>query len=125
MNDGSSYDRKRKWFLWGTVLTWTVSIPLIIGMFNSFRGISEQKAIGLGAVADGLAEGYVTFALILALVKPVAAIVLLVRSFSKKHRMRALFSVLYICWGALALAAAGTFVWMSLTYLPHTAGGPR
>jgi len=125
MRDGSSLDHKRKWFLWGTVLTWTLSIPLIIGMFNSFRGISEQKATGLGAVAGGLAEGYVTFGLIFSLVLPVGAIVLLVRSFSGRHRMRALVSVLYICWSALALALAGLFVWLSFIYLPHVAGGPR
>jgi hypothetical protein len=125
MDDGSSLDRKRKWFLLGTVLTWTVSIPLIVGMFNSFRGISEQKATGFGGVAGGLAGAYMTFGLILAFVLPVVAIVLLVRSFSGRHRVRALVSVLYICWSTLALALAGLFVWLSFIYLPHAAGGLR
>jgi hypothetical protein len=86
MDESSTYDRKSQWFLWGTVLTLILSIPfmvgMFIGMFNAFRGISEQKATGLGAVAGGIAEGYVTFGVILAYVLPVTAIVLLVRSFS-------------------------------------------
>ena len=119
MDDSSSHDRKRKCFFWGTVLTWTLSIPLIIGIFsNAFKGISEEKATGLGAIAGGLAEAYVTLGLLLSLVLPVGAIVLLVRSFSG-------FSLLYICGCALTLALAGLFVWLSFIYLPHTAGGPR
>ena len=70
---------KKKLFLWGTVFTWTLSIPLIIGVSNGFKGISEQKATGLGAVLGALAEAYATFGLILAFVLPVVAIVLLVR----------------------------------------------
>jgi hypothetical protein len=42
-------ERQNKWFLWGTAFTWTLSIPLIVGVSNAFKGISEQKATGLGA----------------------------------------------------------------------------
>jgi biopolymer transport protein ExbB/biopolymer transport protein TolQ len=34
----------------------------VIGILNAFRGISEQKATGLGAVAGGIAEALVTTA---------------------------------------------------------------
>ena len=34
-------------------------------------GIAEQKATGMGATASGLAEGHVTFGLMLALLVPV------------------------------------------------------
>jgi hypothetical protein len=97
MDNGSSYDRKTKgWFLWGTVLTWALSIPFIlgIGISHPFRGISEQKATGMGTVAGDLAEGYITFGLLLALLVPVVAIVLLIRSFTSGHWMRTLFSLL-------------------------------
>ena len=57
MDDILTHERKRKWFVWGTVVTCTLSIPLIIGMSNAFRGISTEKATGLAAVAGGLAEG--------------------------------------------------------------------
>jgi hypothetical protein len=125
MDDSFSHDRKRKSFFWGTVLTATLSIPLIIVFFNAFKGISAEKATGLAAMAGGLAEAYVTLGLLLSLVLPVGAIVLLVRSFSPGHRMRALFSLLCICACTLTLALAGLFVWGFFIYLPHTAGGPR
>jgi hypothetical protein len=51
MEDSSSHDSKGKWYVWGTILTWTLSIPVIIAIFNSLREISEQKATGIGAVA--------------------------------------------------------------------------
>ena len=120
MDNRSSDDRKRKFFLWGTVLSWTLSIPLIIGVANAFKGISEQKATGLGAVAGGFAEAYVTLGVIFSFVLPVGAIVLLIKSFDGGHRTRAVFSLLYIGWSALTLVLAGLFVWMSLIYLPHT-----
>jgi hypothetical protein len=125
MHDTSSYDPKRKQFLWGMVLTWTLAIPLILVISNAFKGISEQHATGLGAIAGSLAEAYVTLGLILAFVLPVCAIVLLVRSFDGGHRMRALFSILSMCWSALTLVLAGLFAWWSLIYSPHTAVSPR
>jgi hypothetical protein len=125
MDDSTSYDRKRKSFVWGTVLTGTLSIPLIIVFFNAFRGMFAEKAIGLAAVAGGLAEAYVTLGVLLSLGLPVGAIILLLRSFSAGHRMRALISLLCICACALTLALASLFVWTVLIYLPHTAGGAR
>jgi hypothetical protein len=113
--EASEPDRKKKWFLWGTAFTWTLSIPFIVGIFNAFKGISGSKTTGLGAIAGGLAEAYVTVGLILAFVLPVGAIVLLVRSFYKAHPMRAVFSVLYICWSVLTLVVASLFV--SLTFM--------
>src|SRR5260370_25720457 len=61
MDDILTHERKRKWFVWGMVVTCTLSIPLIIGMSNAFRGISKEKATGLAAVAGGLSEAYLTF----------------------------------------------------------------
>ena len=121
MDDSFSHDRKRKSFFWGTVLTATLSIPLIIVFLNAFKGISAEKATGLGAIAGGLAEAYVTLGLLLSLVLPVAAIVLLVKSCSAGHQMRAVFSLLCICACALILALAGLSVWAFFVYLPHTA----
>ncbi len=125
MDSCSGDDRKRKFFLWGSILTWTLSIPLIIGVVNAFKGISEQKATGLGAAAGGLAEVFVALGIISGFVLPVGAIVLLVKSFDGGHRMRAVFSLLYIGWSLLTLVLAGLFVWLSLIYLPHTAVIPR
>jgi hypothetical protein len=125
MNASFSYDHRRKSFFWGIGLTGILSIPLIIVLFNAFRGISAEKATGLTAVAGGLAEAYVTLGILLSFGLAVGAIVLLLRSFSAGHRMRGLISLLCICACALTLAVASLFVWGVLVYLPHTAGVTR
>jgi hypothetical protein len=119
MDDIVSHDRKRKWFVWGTVVTCMMSIPLVIGMAQSFRGIFAEHATGLAAVAGGLAEAYVTFAAVLAFALPITAIFLLSRSFVKGHAARSFFSLLCICWNAIMLALSGLFRWLYLVYLPH------
>src|SRR5438445_9179426 len=123
MDDSVSHDRKRKSFLWGAILTGTLSIPLVIVFLNVFRGIFAPKAIGISAVAGGLAEAYVTLGVLLSLGLPVGAIVLLLRSFSAGHRIRALISVLCICACVLILALTGLFVWGTIIYLPRIVGG--
>src|SRR3954464_8837175 len=125
MDNTLSRDPKRRSFFWGAILTRTLSIPLIYSLFNLFRGIFAAKATGLSAIAGGLAEAYVTLGVLLSLGLPVGAIVLLLRSFSAGHQLRALISVLCICACALTLALASLFVWTVLIYLPHTAGGAR
>jgi hypothetical protein len=119
MDEPSTYDRKLIWFVSGLLLTCALAIALLIGLSTTFGGISEQKAVGVAAVAGGLAEAYSSFGLLLALIFPVAAIVLLAKSFSGNHRLRSVFSVLCICWNALALAFGGLFVWLWFIYLPR------
>lgn len=126
MDEDQSNDRKGKWFRWGMVLAWTPFVPFMLGLFHAFSGVSQQRATGLGAVAGGIAEMYTTFALIFAFMLPVAAIVLLGKSFSQGHGMRTLFSVLSICWSAVFLFLYGLATWMFFVYLPrHGAGGFR
>src|SRR5438445_10109680 len=71
MDDILTHERKRKWFVWGTLVTCVLSIPIVIGMAQSFRGILAEHATGLAAVAGGLAEGYVAFAVVLAFALPI------------------------------------------------------
>jgi ACR3 family arsenite efflux pump ArsB len=125
MDERNAEDPSRKWFLWGIALAWIPSFPLIVGFLNTFRGISEQKATGLGAVAGGLAETYLTFGIIVTLVSELAAIVLLIRSFSRGHLRRGSVAVLSICWSILMLLLFALFVWMFLVYLPHVTATPR
>jgi hypothetical protein len=125
MDERNTQDRARKWFLWGIALGWIPSLPLIIGFLNAFRGISEQKATGLGAVAGGLAETYLTFGMIVTVVSEMAAIVLLIRSFSRGHLGRGTVAVLSIGWSLLMLLLFGLFVWMFFVHLPHAAAPPR
>jgi len=125
MDDTLTHERKRKWFIWGSVVTCILSIPLLIGISNAFRGISTEKATGLATVAGGFAEGYVTFGVVLAFALPIAAIFLLSRSLTRGHGMRSLFSILCICWNALMLVFAGLFLWLNLVYLPRAGAHPQ
>jgi hypothetical protein len=125
MNNKLSLDTKKKWFLWGMTFAWIPFIPTIIGIFNSFKGISENKATGLAAVAGGLAEGYATLGLILTLAMPVTAIVLLGKSLSRLHPTRALLSCLSICGSVLVLVLSGLSVWVLFIHTSQAASVPR
>jgi|SRR6185503_2111257 hypothetical protein len=118
MDDILIHERKKRWFVWGAVVTCTLAVPLIIGMSNAFRGIATEKATGLAAVAGGLAEAYVTLAAVLAFVLPVTAIFLFSRSFARGHGLRSFFSILCMCWNALMVALAGLSLWLFWVYLP-------
>src|SRR5438874_13734511 len=74
MDDILTHERKRKWFVWGTLVTCVLSILLVIGMAQSFRGIFAEHATGLAAVAGGVAEAYLTFSVVLVLVIPISVI---------------------------------------------------
>jgi len=76
MDNNLGQDTKKKW-LWGMTFAWIPFIPTPIRLFISFKGLSENKATGLAAVAGGWSAGYVTFGLILSLLLPLAAIGLL------------------------------------------------
>src|SRR5690349_22444667 len=73
----------------------------VVGILNAFRGISEQKATGLGAVAGGVAEAAVTgicFTLII-------LIVWAVRAGGPATRMILnIAAALSLCWGLYLLA---------------------
>lgn len=111
MDDITSTDRRKKWFLWGMLLTGVSSVPAAIAIVYSFRGVSGSTAVGLGAVAGGFAEVYSIFGLILAFLLPFAAIVLLAKSFAEEKRTRAVLSIACICWSAIMLAIPAWVAW--------------
>jgi hypothetical protein len=106
-------DPDRRRFLWGAALAWAPWVPTLIGLSYAFRGISTEKATGLGAVAGGLVEGFVLWGIATMIISQVAAIVILSRSFSREHWMRSLFSALSIGLSGLMLVLVGGFFWMS------------
>jgi hypothetical protein len=109
-------DIKRKRFLWGVCLAWTpflfLIIPTAVGLSSAFRGISREKATGLAAVVGGLVEFFSTFGLAAILVFEVAAIILLLRTFSGGRPVRALFSVISICCSGFMLTILCLFLWL-------------
>lgn len=118
----SGEERKRTLFLWGIAFSFIPLIPFSVGLLKFLEPMSEQKAIGVGAVAGGMADAYLVFGIILTVALPLAGIVLLVRSLSKAHRMRSALSLVCICWSALTVALAGLFAWGFFIYLPRMAG---
>ncbi len=105
-------DLRQKRFVWGTVLAWAPWVPMTIGLASVFRGISNSKATGLGAVAGGFAEGYVWFGLASTLICEVSALVLLFRTFSGGHAARSALSAFSICMSSLMILLLCLSLWL-------------
>jgi hypothetical protein len=125
MNEDKSHGCSPQWFLWGVVLAGISSVPFIILLFNVLRGMSQQKATGLGAVAGGWTEAYATFGFILTFVLPVAAIVLLSRSLSGGNLTRRVCSVLSIVWSGFMLLVYAVGGWFVFLQFPRLVNGLR
>ena len=95
------------------LLAWAPWVPTLIGLGYAFRGISSQKAIGVGAVAGGLGESLVLWGLVSMIACQVIAITWLVRSISREHWMRSVVSVASVCASAVILLLMGLFVWLA------------
>ena len=121
--NGALAAAKSRRFRWGLLLAWSPFIFLVFrtiaGFINAFRGISEQQAMGIGAVAAGVAESFTTFGLFVTLVLEAAAIVLLLRTFSKDHFARSFLSVVSLCCSAFMIFSVGFFLWFFLSSYPH------
>ena len=115
----SDDNRKRNRFLWGIALAWLPFLPLLVGLANTFRGVSEQKATGIGAVAGGIAEMSVLYVITLAPILTISAMVLLLRSLSKAHPLRNMFAVISVCWGALMISVLALFFWLVYAKFPQ------
>jgi len=109
MDDTSTDNRTRTWFVCGNILAWIVPITLIVVFAYKSEGISEQKATGLGAI--GMAEGLAIFGFVLAVALPLAAIVLLVKSFPGIGWICPLVSTLSIFVSVLTLTVTCQLLW--------------
>lgn len=118
MGAEATYEAGKNRLVWGMVLAWAPAIPFIIGMSRIFRGISEQKATGIGAVWAGFAGAYFIFGLVATLGFEVGAIVLLIRSPFKGRRLHPLLSFASIAWSLLMLIFLGLFLWLNFAF-PH------
>jgi hypothetical protein len=106
-------------FLWGALLAWGPWVPTLVGLRIAFGGVFSQKATGLGAVAAGLAESFVICGIVAVVIGQVAAIILLLRAFSREHWFRKLFSLLSICMSFLMIVLVGLFLWWSWFQTNH------
>lgn len=105
-------DPRRTRFLWGVAIAWFPLIPLVYGCANAFKGVSEQKATGLGAVAGGIAEGCAIFGGLVFLLSPMIAIYLIATSWSRGQAVRNFFSVITILWSGFTLFLILGAVWL-------------
>lgn len=110
---------RRTRFVKGAVLAWVpLLFVLIPALLTLFRGLSSQKATGLGAVAGGFAQGFVVFGFAAMVASEIAAVVLLYRALSRNHALRTMFSLLSICASVLMLAITGALLWF-VAPIPH------
>jgi hypothetical protein len=106
-------DTQRR-FRWGFLLVCASWIPVwivVLRVFNSFRGITENKATGLGAVAGGYVENLGIFGAMVGVAFAVIGITLLIRSCSREHWLRSLFSVVVICLTTLPILLTALSFW--------------
>src|SRR5512147_3143059 len=102
----------------GIALAWIPLVFFAVGFGNAFRGIASNKATGIGAVAGGLGEAMALFGFFAFLAAQIAAITILVRSFSKNQTLRnavALVSVLCCGFALLIVAGSAWAVWYLLS----------
>lgn len=104
-------------FRWGIILAWVpLAFFIVSGSIELVGAIQSQKATGLGAVAGGLSEAMVTFGFVAIVASEIAGIVMLLRTFSRKHPMRGVIAVVSMCSSALLLLVLGFFLWFTLTH---------
>ncbi|MDT8067211.1 MAG: hypothetical protein ROO76_03500 [Terriglobia bacterium] len=107
-------------FLVGILLAWVPIVVIIVPVFfEVFRGITDQKATGLGAVAGGFSEAFVTFGVVTFVAAQVLAIILLIRSVGIGKTVQSVFAILSIGICATMLAATGLFFWIMLFVIPR------
>jgi hypothetical protein len=106
-------DANNKRFLWGVLLAWTPWIPTLVGIGYALRGIWQQKATGIGAVAGGAAELFVVWGIGAMIISQVAAIIWLYRAFSREHWMRNVVSAVSMGLSGLMLVTVGFFLWFA------------
>jgi hypothetical protein len=111
-------DAIKRRFLVGVLLAWTPWIPILIGLHEVFRGMSDTKAVGLASVAGGLSEALATWGVAAMVVAQVAAIILLGRSFAPEHGLRNLVSVFSIVLSGLMLVLVALFIG-AIWFLAH------
>lgn len=107
---------KRRRFLVGMALAWVPLSFFVVGLANAFRGISESKATGLGAVAGGFTAYFFLFGFVTAVTFMVLAVVLLAQGVTRQAPARSLISVVTIFFCAIWLFGVGIAVYLRFRY---------
>ena len=106
-------ETEKKRLLWGAALAWVPVLLVIVPlMVSAFRGVSQEKATGLAAVAGGFVESMVTFGLIAFVACQVGAIVLLAWEIRRAGWGRTAFCLVSIGCSLVVLTAVLLSVWL-------------
>jgi hypothetical protein len=105
-------DPEKKRFAWGIGLAWVpIGLLVLPSLVSGWKGISQEKATGLGAVAAGIAEALLNFGLVAFVVCEVTAIVLLLRVVKREQWRRSLVAVVSVVCSVIFLVLTGLAVW--------------
>ncbi len=107
-------------FFWGLLLAWTPWVPTMIGVGYLFIGTNNSKAIGLAAVAGGMAELLVWWGIAAMFVTQIAAIMWLFRSFSSSDFLRSTLAVVSILASGMTLLLLCTFLFVAHRFMENT-----
>ena len=103
-------DKKR--FELGIGLAW---IPILFvvgpGIISAFRGVSQEKATGVAAVAGGLLEFFAMFGFVAFIACEVAGLVLLARGIGREQWGRSMAAVVSIVVSLLFLTSTVFLMW--------------
>ncbi len=112
------YDPVTIRFTKGLLLTWipflVLTLPTLIMLVRTMIAVHSQKATGLGVVAGGISQSFVTFGLVSLIATQGFAVSLLSRTFQKGHGIRSVFSVISICCSVLLLGLGVSIVWLMI-----------
>jgi hypothetical protein len=101
---------KIRWRL-GLALIWGPAVIVVVpGLINAFKGISQEKATGLAAVAGGFAEMFWIFGMVAFVVCEISGIAMLAKLVVRGQR--AFSAIASIGCRALLLAWVGGAVWL-------------
>jgi hypothetical protein len=101
-------DQDKKHFAWRLGLAWVpvlvAVVPGFISFISGFRGVSQEKATGLAAVAGGYTESLATFGMVAFVLCQVTAIVLLARGVRRERWGRSMVAVVSIVCSVVILS---------------------
>lgn len=107
-------------FILGILLAWVpYAVMTGLGLVRAFGEIQNQKATGLGAVAGGLSENFVTFGVVAFLATQAMAIVLLVRCVGMGETSQTILAILTMAMSILGIAATILAFWAVIFVIPH------
>lgn len=107
-------------FTLGILLAWApYAIIAGLGYVRAIGEIENQKATGLGAVAGGLSESFVTFGVVAFLATQVMAIMLLIRYVGVGETSQTIVSILSIGLSVLGIMATILSFWVVVFVFPR------